>query len=342
MAAEFLPLGPIPRQPFPRPPLGLRAGSHRVKERLAAELFSFHRILPCTASLVITELRYQRTLQHPATVTGFGYWSGRNVRVEFRPAPPNTGLVFVRGDLTPPRRIAAAVALRTEVPRRTVLTADGTRVEMVEHVLAALAGLKIDNCEIWIDGAELPGCDGSSLPFVGPLLEAGAVDQSEHRARLIVQRTVRVGDPNAWVEARPSANGEFRVAYHLDYGPGPIGQQAFELAVTPESFARELAPARTFILQHEAEQLLKQGLAQRASLSDLLVYGENGPLGNALRFTDECVRHKTLDLVGDLALSGFDLVGEFRAHRSGHRLNAELVSVLLREAEPVTALRRTA
>src|SRR5437762_11052379 len=122
-------------------------------------------------------LRKQRTIARPAEVTGFGYWSGKNARVEFRPAAPSSGIVFVRDDLDRPRRIPVAVEHRIEVPRRTALAADGSQVEMVEHILAALYGLSIDNCEIWVDGPEMPGCDGSAQPFVAALDAAGVVEQ---------------------------------------------------------------------------------------------------------------------------------------------------------------------
>ena len=147
-------------------------------------------------------LRKQRTIARPAEVTGFGYWSGKNVRVEFRPAAPGSGIVFVRSDLDPPRRIPVAVEHRIEVPRRTALAADGSQVEMVEHILAALYGLSIDNCEIWVDGPEMPGCDGSAQPFVAALDAVGVVEQPASRRRLVVMDITRVGDEDCWIEAR--------------------------------------------------------------------------------------------------------------------------------------------
>ena len=274
--------------------------------------------------------RPQRTLARPARITGFGYWTGRDVTVEFRPARADTGVVFVRRDLTPGRRIPALVQHRVETPRRTTLVCGGTSVEMVEHVLAALAGLQIDNCEVWVDQAELPGLDGSSLPLVQCLSAAGVQAQPTLRPTLVVRHILRVGNDQAWVEARPGQSPRTMVHYDLDYGPGnPIGRQQFEALVTPEVFVQEIAPARTFVLREEAEWLRKQGIAQRATHRDLIVFDRKGPIDNVLRFADECVRHKALDLIGDLALSGCDLHGCFIAHRSGHRLNAELVRVLL-------------
>ena len=292
---------------------------------------------------MIHTLRLQQTIGRPAKVGGFGYWSGRDVSVEFRPAAADTGIVFVRGDLERPVRIAATPHNRIETPRRTTLADGGATVEMVEHILAALAGLRIDNCEVWVDRPEMPGCDGSSLPFIAALQEAGVVTQSSWRTQLVVTEITRVGNEESWVEARPTRTAGMSLHCRLDYGTGnAIGRQAIQLPVTPETFVRELAPARTFILQPEAEWLRSRGLGARATYRDLLVFGEHGPLDNELRFPDECVRHKALDLIGDLALAGCDLVGQFVAHRSGHRLNFELVRVLLAEGQRIHGRRKSA
>lgn len=288
-------------------------------------------------------LRSQHTLAKPAEVTGYGYWSGQDVRVEFRPADVGTGLVFVRRDINSQPRIPALVVNRIETPLRTTLVSQGVSVEMVEHVLAACAGLEVDNCEIWVDQPELPGCDGSSQAFVDALQAAGIVRQAASRERLVVSEVTRVGDEESWVEIRPRPRGGFKVKYRLDYGSdNAIGRQTIELAVTPESFCRELARARTFLLESEAEWLRSRGLGTRVTVEDLVVFGDEGPIGNELRFEDECVRHKTLDLVGDFALAGCEIAGQVIAHRSGHRLNAELVRALLTEGEVIGGQRRTA
>jgi UDP-3-O-acyl N-acetylglucosamine deacetylase len=214
---------------------------------------------------------------------------------------------------------------------------------MVEHILAALTGLEIDNCEVWVDNPEMPGCDGSSLPFVVALDEAGIEQQDAVCERLRVTDVVRVGDQRSWVEARPSTSDELIVECHIDFGSeGPIARQNLRLAVTPETFRHELSAARTFILEQEAEWLRSQGLGERVTCRDLLVFDQHGPIDNPLRFTDECVRHKTLDVVGDLALAGRDLIGHFVAHCSGHRLNAELVRELLVASAEKRNLRKTA
>ncbi len=274
--------------------------------------------------------RRQRTIGQSATVAGFGYWSGRDVSVEFRPAEPGTGIVFVRRDLPNRPRIPAHIAYRLEQPRRTSLRLGEAGVDMIEHVMAALGGLKIDNCEIWVDEAEMPGCDGSALPFVEALDRAGVVEQGAWQPRLVIDEVVRVGDAASWIEVRPAGGAVPRYQYHLDYGPeSPIARQTYQTELTPEIFRRELAPSRTFMLKAEAEWLLGQGIGHRTRAQDLLVYDREGPIENRERFPDECARHKLLDMLGDLTLAGCDLVGDFTAFRSGHRLNAEAVRTLL-------------
>ncbi len=287
--------------------------------------------------------RSQHTIERVATVVGFGYWSGEDVRVEFHPAAANTGVVFIRTDLPGAPRIPARVALRIETPRRTTLRSGEFVVEMVEHVLAALAGLEIDNCEVRVTAGEMPGCDGSALAFVQALREAGVEAQAEVRPFLCLHETIRVGDEDCWVEARPTNTAGLIIKYRLDYGSGnAIGRETIELPINPKSFCESLAPARTFLLEAEANWLRERGLGGRTSHKDLLVFGDDGPIDNELRFEDECVRHKTLDVVGDLALAGCDIHGRIVAHRSGHRLNAELVKVLLLECHVERDQRRSA
>lgn len=287
--------------------------------------------------------RKQHSLAETAVVEGFGYWSSRDVRLEFRPAPVNTGIVFVRSDLDGCPRIPADVFHRVEVPRRTTLQCGEARVDMVEHVMAALAGLQIDNCEIWTDEAEMPGCDGSSAEFVRVLSEAGRVTQCADRPVRVIDRLIHVGDERSWVEVRPPVCRCLMVKYHLDYGPdSPIGAQSRQTIVSPEAFCAELSEARTFLLQEEAQWLQAQGLGHRATCADLLVFGPEGPIDNSLRFPDECVRHKLLDMVGDLALAGCDLMGHFVAYRSGHSLNAQLVRAIQAECAIAFEQRRCA
>jgi UDP-3-O-[3-hydroxymyristoyl] N-acetylglucosamine deacetylase len=262
------------------------------------------------------------------------------VRIEFRPAPADTGIVFVRADLKGCPRVPATIAHRLETPRRTTLRCGEAAVEMIEHIMAALAGLQIDNCELWVDQPEMPGCDGSSLPFVQVLTAASIVEQAVPRRRSVIRRTIRVGDESSWIEARPCSSGKMVLRYELDYGSGnSIGRQSLEVSLSPRHFHINLAPSRTFLLQSEAEAIKALGLGQRATCKDLLIFGLHGPIDNELRFPDECVRHKMVDMVGDLALAGCDLVGRFIAYRSGHRLNAELARAIITQDQPAKQTR---
>ena len=278
--------------------------------------------------------RNQQTIAAAASVEGIGYWSGREVRVEFRPAAADTGIVFIRSDLEGYPAVAATVSNRTETPLRTTLCRDGVGVDMIEHVMAALAGLQVDNCQVVTDEPELPGCDGSSMPFVDALCAAEIVPQDAVRCQRVIRRKIRLGTEESWIEARPCPPGMATLRYELDYGSGgPIAAESLEISLSPEAFREELAPSRTFMLQHEAVALQARGLGRRTTYRDLLVFGPDGPIDNRLRFPDECVRHKLVDMVGDLALAGCDLIGRIMAHRSGHRLNAELVRAVLDRVE---------
>ncbi|MEX0642418.1 MAG: UDP-3-O-acyl-N-acetylglucosamine deacetylase [Pirellulales bacterium] len=281
--------------------------------------------------------RRQRTLARPVGVTGFGYYSGRDVRVEFWPALESAGITFMRHDLGPTARIPADPSLRIDVPRRTTLESNGARVEMVEHVLAALAGLGVDNCEVWVDAPEMPGCDGSARLFVEAIDAAGIVEQRSPVRQIVVERSLHVGGGDSWVEAQPPRCAGLSVSYELDFGAGnAIGRQTYALDITPDSFRRQLAPCRTFIPQEAAQAMVAQGIGQRVTPQDLLIFGEHGPIENTLRFPDECVRHKILDMVGDLALTGCEIIGHVVGYRCGHALHAELARSLKEQFEVVS------
>ncbi|MEO6811262.1 MAG: UDP-3-O-acyl-N-acetylglucosamine deacetylase [Isosphaeraceae bacterium] len=274
--------------------------------------------------------RQQRTIARETVVRGIGFLTGADVAVRFRPAEAETGVVFVRGDL--PGRPSIPAHVRHVVPRqrRTTLQRGEAAIEMVEHVMAACAGLRIDNCLVELDAGETPGCDGSSRAFVEALTDAGLVEQDRPRASLRIKRPITVQDGAATLTAHPGVDDRLVLSYNLDYGrDSPIGAQSLFLDISPESFRDELATSRTFLLAEEAKSLRQAGIGARTTEADLLVFGPDGPIGNTLRFPDECVRHKMLDLVGDLALAGTDLIGHVVAHRSGHQLNAELVRSLL-------------
>jgi UDP-3-O-acyl N-acetylglucosamine deacetylase len=280
-------------------------------------------------------LRCQRTLRRPAEVAGVGFLTGAVVHLRFLPAPPDSGVVFVRTDLRPHAHIPARVEDVTGTRRRTTLGHAPAEVGLVEHVLAALAGLRIDNCQVELDAPEPPGLDGSARQFVAALLDAGAETQDRPRPAFRVDRPVLLESGGATLALHPTpgtpGGADLHVSYFLDYGlHSPIGRQVHTQTVTPGSFVRELAGCRTFILESEAAELRRQGLGARTRLSDLLVFGPHGPIDNCLRYANEPARHKVLDLVGDLSLVGADLCGHVVAYRSGHPLNVELARALHR------------
>ena len=274
--------------------------------------------------------RNQNSIAQSISLTGFGFWTGKDVTVQFRPAPPNSGIVFVRNDMFGYPRIPALVENREEKPRQTSLVCRGVRVDMVEHVLAALNGLQIDNCEIWTDQPEMPGFDGSSQVFVAALNEAGITPQAAKRAIRIVTRAFYIGDDRSHFIVTTNRRGICEYQYTLipeEQYPIPMQRCRFELS--PENFCNGLARTRTFIAKHEADALLAQGLCQRVTPQNVLVLTEEGPMENSFLCENECARHKTLDMVGDFALLGCDLVGTFESFRGSHSLNAECVRQLL-------------
>jgi len=274
--------------------------------------------------------RNQNTIAESVSLTGFGFWTGKDVTIQFRPAPPHSGIIFVRSDIFGHPRIPALVCNREEKPRQTSLVVRGARVDMVEHVLAALHGLRIDNCEIWVDQAEMPGFDGSSQVFVTALDGAGIVPQPAKRPVRVVTRAFHVGDKKSYLIVTTNRRGNCEFQYTLiPEANYPIQTQRCQIEVTPETFREELAMTRTFIARHEADALLAQGLCQRVTPQNVLVLTEEGPLENNFLYENECARHKTLDMVGDFALLGCDLVGTFESFRGGHSLTAECVRQLL-------------
>jgi UDP-3-O-[3-hydroxymyristoyl] N-acetylglucosamine deacetylase/3-hydroxyacyl-[acyl-carrier-protein] dehydratase len=249
-----------------------------------------------------------------------------------RPGPPHSGICFVRTDQSPPVRVAARVENVSKRARRTSLRNGTVAIETVEHCLSACIGLGLDNLQIEIDASEIPALDGSSQLFVDRLRSAGVLEQSASVEAFVISDVLRVAEGDSELVALPplDPNSEcLEVAYDLDYGgEGPIGHQSYRVAITPESFEANIAPARTFVLESEADELRASGFGLHLTYEDILVVGNDGPIENRLRFPDEYVRHKILDLVGDLGLFGRPLVGRVIARKSGHALNHELVRAL--------------
>jgi len=276
--------------------------------------------------------RRQRTLAQAAVVEGVGFVTGARVRLRFCPALPHAGLAFRRLDLPGQPVIAARSANVGSTTRRTTLGRPPACVELAEHVLAALAGLRIDNCVIELNGPEPPGLDGSARGFTRALRHAGIVPQDQACDVWTCTSPLTVRHGEATVTIHPLSEPRLRVSYLLDYGAfSPITPQRHTQDVTPETFCNGLDDSRTFVFQEEVETLRNQGLGRNTGAGDLLVFGPRGPIGNRLRYANEPARHKALDLLGDLALVGCDLRGHVVGYRSGHALNVALAQ-RLREA----------
>lgn len=277
-------------------------------------------------------MRLQHTISREVELEGKGLFTGEPVHVRLRPGLPNTGICFVRTDQSPPIQIPALVENVSKRARRTSLRNGTVAVETVEHCLSACSGLGIDNLRIELDANELPGLDGSCLGFVERLRDALPTAQDAVRHPFIIPEMIRVVEGDSEIIALPPLESEsesLEVAYDLDYGPDtPIGRQYFRTVVASDTFERHVAPARTFVLQREADELRRNGLGAHLGYHDIIVFGESGPIDNPLRFPDECVRHKVLDLIGDLALFGRPLIGRVYARKSGHSLNHAVVRAI--------------
>ena len=275
----------------------------------------------------------QQTLARPAIVSGRGLFHGREARMRLLPAEPDTGIIFRRVDLPGRPEVFAHVNNVTSAPRRTVLaSSSGAQVETVEHIMSAVAGLQLDNCIIEINNIEVPAVDGSCLPFCEAILEAGMNELPSPRRGIIIDESHSVNDRagEQWIEVIPAFDGISTVDYRLDYGPeSPIKSQSYSVTLSPETFLNEIAPARTFVLSAEVEQLQLMGYGRHLTGKDLIVFDTEGNvIENKLRWTDEPVRPKILDCIGDLALSGRNFVGRVVARRSGHKLNHVMATTL--------------
>jgi UDP-3-O-[3-hydroxymyristoyl] N-acetylglucosamine deacetylase len=281
--------------------------------------------------------RPQRTLLQTVLVSGRGIVTGSEVTLRFQPAPSGSGISFQRTDRPGAKPIPALASSVTGTNRRTTLGDEPNSVTLVEHVLAALAGLRIDNCVVELNGPEPPGLDGSARGFVRALLEGGIVLQNASRQRWMVAQPLILRQGGVTLSMHPIREGELRISYLLDYGVhAPIAPQAHTETITPDSFQHELADSRTFLLEREARELQEAGVGKHLSASEVIVFGSGGPIDNTLRHPDEPARHKILDLVGDLALSGLDVAGHVVAYRSGHPLNVELARTLSRSVRAQT------
>lgn len=273
-------------------------------------------------------MRFQQTVRKPVACSGVGIHTGCRVSVTLVPAPQDTGIVFIRTDVSGNPTIPVSNRNIRPALLSTTVGVDGVQVQTIEHLLAAAAGLGIDNLFVEVDAPELPALDGSAKPFVRLLLEAGITSQDRRQSYLKIVRPIEVIDEDKYIAIRPSS--ESSVTYTIDYAHPLIGHQVYAYDCSSDAFVGDIAPARTFGFLREVEALWEAGLGLGGSLQNTLILSEEGLLNEGgLRFADEFVRHKVLDLVGDMTLLGFPVIGEIEAVRSGHALHARLVSRIL-------------
>ena len=248
--------------------------------------------------------------------------------MELNPAPADTGIVFRRVDL----QGFEIEALRERVSRvvlATTLMKKGVMLSTVEHVLSALYGLGLDNLYIDISSLEVPILDGSALPFVEMVQKAGVQKQEKDRTFLKIQKPFRLQEGNKFISIEPSST--FRISYEIDFVHPAIGHQILDLEMTSEAYAKEIAFARTFGFRSEVEELRRKGLILGGSFENAVVLSETEIMNGPLRSPDEFVRHKTLDLIGDISLCGYPLIGHIKAHKAGHALHTDLATALVRD-----------
>lgn len=281
---------------------------------------------------------WQLTLKRPATCFGMGLHSGKPVKLDILPASADSGIVFVRTDL-PSKPVVPALSEKVlDTSLATTIGRKGESVGTIEHLMAALRGLGIDNARVEVNGPELPILDGSAAPFVSLLKEAGLREQGTAKTYMVIKKavTVRSGDKFASLVPAP----ELRVDCTIDFQHPLITNQTFGMKVTAESFAEELARARTFCFLEDIEKLKRIGLAQGGSLENAIVIDKFSILNpEGLRFPDEFARHKFLDALGDLALLGRPLLGHLTAYKTGHTLNQQLVQAVLADASAFELIR---
>ncbi len=293
------------------------------------------------SEVTVTPPRMQRTLKDPVEYRGVGLHSGKEIKITVRPAEAGNGVTFVRTDLDNQPVVRAHGANMKARQRRTCIQDGRAEVYTCEHLLAALYALDLDNVVIEIDGEEVPGLDGAAGEFFRGLRDSGSVECRQPRGIYAVKQPIYVREGSASIVALPGS-GKLTIEYHLDYPDQqsngnsshvPGAKQIVGFEMSAENFERDIAPARTFVFQHEVEALRAAGLGKGANSQNTLVVGPDGPQENTLHWDDELARHKILDLIGDISNAGVDLDAHIIATRSGHGLNMALVKRILEERE---------
>ena len=268
----------------------------------------------------------EHTLATRVQCTGIGLHSGRPVELALKPAAAGTGILFIRNDLPGGVRFPARAERVVDTTLATTLGNRDERLGTVEHLIAGLRGMGVDNCTVEVSGPEVPVMDGSAAPFVYLIQQAGLRPQRRMRRRLVIRRPIEVRDGNRWVRLLPSR--DFKLSVSINYPHAAIGRsELMNYRVSPRAFARQIAPARTFGFLRDVQKLQASGLALGGSLQNAVVLDDERVMNReGLRFPDEFVRHKALDLIGDLALLGLPLQAHVKAVRSGHALHQALLA----------------
>ena len=275
---------------------------------------------------------YQTTLRKPILCSGIGLHSGLATHMTIHPADPDTGIVFIRRDLEKKVRIRAHIDNVIDATLATTIGQEGAKVSTVEHLMAAFAGVGVDNAEVELDAPEVPIMDGSSEPFNALLKNAGIQVQDKPKKFVIIKHPVTVVDGDRQATLLPSS--DFKLSYTIDFRHPLISNQFYLIQISNGNFEREICRARTFGFLREYETLKARGFARGGSLENAVVVGDSGVLNEGgLRFTDEFVRHKILDSIGDLWLLGAQVIGHFIGYKSGHTLNHKLIHKLLSNKE---------
>ena len=272
-------------------------------------------------------MRFETTIQRPVEARGIGLHSGVQVSIRVLPAPVSTGLVFVRTDLDN-FPIPASWRHVARVSYATSLMRQGVLISTTEHLLSVFYSCGIDNAYIEINNLEVPILDGSGMPFLELIKEAGVRHYRRKRRYLRIRRPITVEDRSKRISILP--DDSFRLTCEICYDHPLVGRQSLEMEVTPDRYADEIAPARTFGFLYELDQMRNMGLIRGASLDNAVCFDRDTVMNpDGMRFPDECCRHKALDLIGDLALIGKPLLGHVIAERAGHAMHAQLVSRLM-------------
>jgi UDP-3-O-[3-hydroxymyristoyl] N-acetylglucosamine deacetylase len=273
-------------------------------------------------------VRVQQTLANAVSCAGFGLHSGQPVNLMLRPAPPDTGVVFVNRNGKNGASLAASVEHLVPTELCTAISGNGFQVKTIEHILAALAGLDIDNVYVEVDAGEAPVMDGSAAHFVRLIRSAGILPQSRRQPYLKITRPLEVVDGARRVRIEPSSTT--KITYSIHYSHPLIQTQTYFYEHSVHAFEREIADARTFGFLQEVEALWARGLGQGGSLDNTIILSQDGILNESgLRFANEFVRHKILDLIGDFSLLGVPFIGHLIAERSGHSMHTRLVQQIL-------------